>query len=138
MEPEAESAQLLWRLWREELLVDQVAEVIRQAHQGATPLAGEAALLADKAIGYFERHQSRMLYGTYRAKGLFYGSGVVEAGCKTLIDQRCKQAGMFWSEAGAENVLALRCALHGNQFDQAWDQLHQSDYLRMRLVASAA
>ena len=137
LEPEAE-APLLWRLWREELLVDRVEEVIRQARHRANHLVGEAALLANKEIGYFERNHSRMLYGTYRAKGLFYGSGVVEAGCKTLIGQRCKQAGMFWSQPGAENVLALRRSLYGNQFDQAWDLLHQSDYLRPRLVAPAA
>ena len=34
---------------------------------------------------------------------------MVEAGCKTVIGTRCKQSGMRWSEAGTENILALRC-----------------------------
>ncbi len=40
----------------------------------------------------------------------------------------------LWSEAGATNVLNLRCALYGNQFDQVWDQLNQSNYLRLRII----
>jgi hypothetical protein len=49
-------------------------------------------------------------------------SGVVEAGCKTVIGARCKQSGMFWGEAGAENILALRCIQSSrrlNEFSQA-------------------
>jgi len=33
-------------------------------------------------LGYFVRNVKRMQYGTFRAKGYFIGSGVVEAGCK--------------------------------------------------------
>ena len=75
-----------------------------------------------------------MLYGTYRALGFFYGSGVVEAGCKTVIGGRCKNSGMLWSEPGATHVLDLRCSLFGNQFDQVWDRLNHSDYLRLRIL----
>ena len=50
-----------------------------------------------------------MQYGTFRKEGYFIGSGVIEAGCKTVIGSRCTQSGMFWSESGAENILALRC-----------------------------
>jgi len=42
---------------------------------------------------------------------------------------------MRWSETGATHVLDLRCSLYGNQFDQVWDRLNQSDYLRLRVVA---
>ena len=31
-----------------------------------------------------------MQYGSFRAAGYFIGSGVVEAGCKTVIGGRCK------------------------------------------------
>jgi hypothetical protein len=52
------------------------------------------------ALGYFERNVARMQYGTFRRKGYFIGSGVVEAGCRSVIGGRCKQSGMRWSEAG--------------------------------------
>lgn len=66
--------------------------------------------------------QTRMLYGSYKRKGYFYGSGVIEAGCKSVIGKRAKQSGMFWSEKGAEDVLAIRTALCSDRFDQYWDR----------------
>ena len=74
------------------------------------------------ALGYFDNNKERMLYGTFREKGYFIGSGVVEAGCKTVIGQRVKESGMFWSVTGADNVLALRCAVMNGNFDGYWDQ----------------
>lgn len=133
LEVEPDAAKALWQTWREQLLADGVAEVLRQAQDRAAKLSGETAELVAKAIGYFQNNQSRMLYGTYRALGFFYGSGVVEAGCKTVIGGRCKGSGMLWSEPGATHVLDLRCSLFGNQFDQVWDRLNQSDYLRLRI-----
>jgi hypothetical protein len=138
LEPQADTAKALWQGWKEQLLVDEVAAVLDLARERAARLTdSKTAELAGKEIGYFERNQSRMLYGTYRALGLFYGSGVVEAGCKTVIGGRCKGSGMLWSVAGATHVLDLRCALYGNQFDEIWDKLNQSDYLRIRLLESS-
>ncbi|MDI6774678.1 MAG: ISKra4 family transposase, partial [Verrucomicrobiota bacterium] len=73
-------------------------------------------------ISYFQTNASRMLYRTYRRNGYFIGSGVVEAGCKTVIGQRAKQSGMFWTVSGAENVLSLRCLAMDNALDQFWQQ----------------
>ncbi|HLH53828.1 MAG TPA: ISKra4 family transposase [Verrucomicrobiae bacterium] len=137
LEAQPQAAKALWQTWREQLLADEVAEVLRQARERSVQLSGEPADLASKEIGYFQNNQSRMLYGTYRALGFFYGSGVVEAGCKTVIGGRCKGSGMLWSEPGATHVLDLRCSLFGNQFDQVWDQLNQSDYLRLRILEHA-
>jgi hypothetical protein len=74
----------------------------------------------EQALGYFVRNVSRMQYGTFRAAGYFIGSGVVEAGCKTVIGGRCKQSGMFWSESGAENILALRCIHSSRRLEHFW------------------
>ena len=76
-----------------------------------------------------------MLYLTYRNQGLFYGSGVVEAGCKAVVGQRFKQSGMFWSESGAQSILVMRCALMSNRWDLCWDRLHQSGYLSTQSAA---
>ena len=74
----------------------------------------------EENLGYFERNLKRMQYGTFRAQGYFIGSGVVEAGCKTVIGARCKQSGMFWSKRGAENILALRCINSSRRLDEFW------------------
>jgi len=113
--------------WARRLLKDQVQALIKETRRACA--GGARAAAVEKELGYFVRNVPRMQYGTFRAKGYFIGSGVVEAGCKTLIGSRCKQSGMFWSQAGAQNVLALRC-LHASH--------RLNDFWRDRLNASAA
>ena len=43
------------------------------------------------ALGYFENNAPRMRYHWFRQCGLFVGSGVVEASCKSVIGQRLKR-----------------------------------------------
>jgi len=63
----------------------------------------------DRALGYFENNAPRMRYKWFRSRGLFTGSGVVEAGCKTIVGQRFKLSGMHWTVPGADAIIALRC-----------------------------
>ncbi len=101
--------------WAERLLHDEVDALIAETRQEC---AGQPyAPAVEAALHYFATNLSRMQYGTFRAAGYFIGSGVVEAGCKTVIGARCKQSGMFWSEAGAENILALRCIHSSRRLD---------------------
>jgi hypothetical protein len=74
----------------------------------------------EKELGYFVRNVERMQYGTFRSRGFFIGSGVIEAGCKTVIGARCKQSGMFWGVPGAQNILALRCIRASRRLDGFW------------------
>jgi hypothetical protein len=106
------------RRWAKRLLKDRVRHLIEETRQEC---AGKPnALEVEKALGYFVDNVNRMQYGTFRTKGYFIGSGVVEAGCKTIIGGRCKQSGMFWSEAGAQNILALRCINSSRRTDEFW------------------
>jgi hypothetical protein len=73
-----------------------------------------------KALHYFEENASQMRYALFRKKKLFVGSGVVEAGCRTVIGQRLKQSGMRWSVRGANAILALRCCLMSGRFEDFW------------------
>jgi hypothetical protein len=91
---------------------------IQETRQHGAGTPQEAAV--EQALGYFVRNVSRMQYGTFRAAGWFIGSGVVEAGCKTVIGGRCIQSGMFWSKAGAENILALRCLHSSRTLEDFW------------------
>jgi len=59
---------------------------------------------------YFENNAERMRYPQFRSQHLFVGTGVIEAGCKTVIGSRLKQSGMFWTVRGANSIIALRCA----------------------------
>ena len=60
---------------------------------------------------YFPRDAERMRYPKFRRQHLFVGSGVIKAGCKTVVASRLKRSGMFWTVRGANAILALRCSL---------------------------
>jgi hypothetical protein len=62
-----------------------------------------------------------MRYPQFRSQNLFVGSGVIEAGGKTVIGSRAKRSGMFWSVRGANAVIALRCCRHSRRFDDYWE-----------------
>jgi len=70
---------------------------------------------------YFERNAERMRYPKFRHQHLFVGSGVIEAGCKTVIGSRLKQSGMFWTVRGANAIVALRCCHLNRQFEDYWE-----------------
>ena len=106
------------RKWARRLLKDQVEGLIQQACRDAKGTPAEATV--EERLGYFVRNVQRMQYGTFRAAGYFIGSGVVEAGCKTVIGGRCKQSGMRWSKPGAENILALRCIHSSRRLGEFW------------------
>lgn len=106
------------RRWAKRLLKDKVQTLIDETRQESLGKPQEAEV--EKELGYFVRNVKRMQYGTFRANSYFIGSGVVEAGCKTIIGGRCKQSGMFWSETGAENILALRCVHSSRRLNEFW------------------
>lgn len=70
---------------------------------------------------YFQNHTERMRYPKFRKQHLFVGSGVIEAGCKTVIGSRCKASGMFWTVRGANSILALRCSHLNGRFEDYWE-----------------
>jgi hypothetical protein len=70
---------------------------------------------------YLERNAERMRHPKFRHQHLFVGSGVIEAGCKTVIGSRLKQSGMFWTVRGANAIVALRCCHLNGQFEDYWE-----------------
>jgi len=71
---------------------------------------------------YFERNAERMRYPKFRGQHLFVGSGVIEAGCKTVVAFRLKRSGMFWTVRGANAILALRCCHLNGEFEDYWQE----------------
>ena len=70
---------------------------------------------------YFAKNAERMRYPKFREQHLFVGSGVIEAGCKTVIGARFKRSGMFWTVRGANAILALRCCQMNGEFEDYWE-----------------
>jgi hypothetical protein len=86
------------------------------------PLAGKKAAELSTALGYFEHNACRMHYAHFKKLGMFIGSGAVEAGCKSIVGQRCKLSGMRWTQEGATGILTLRCQESSGRWDETWTQ----------------
>jgi hypothetical protein len=77
---------------------------------------------ARQCIDYIQHNRTRMRYAAFRAAGLCTSTGVVEAGCKVAIGSRLKRAGMHWTEAGANAIIALRCCRLSGRFEDFWER----------------
>jgi len=102
-----------------------IEPLVERLHQIATEQAADRPDLAEAIFNeaeYFATNASRMRSPEFRGKGLFVGSGVVEAGCKSVIGSRLKRSGMFWTVRGANAVIALRCCRFNGRFEDYREQ----------------
>jgi hypothetical protein len=121
--PQEDVAQKAWMKVHQKRLLDKgkiekLVSVLRSITTANPQLAEKIRTEAD----YFERNAERMRYPRFRAQHLFVGSGVIEAGCKTVVGSRLKQSGMFWTVRGANAILALRCSHLNGRFEDYWEQ----------------
>ena len=114
---ETEAYRVHWWACMDEGAIEKIAEEA-QRH---LPESSETCDQAAREINYLVRNKERMRYGEFRRQGLFVGSGVVEAGCKTVVGQRLKQSGMEWSVRGANAILSLRCMMLSDRLDDYWE-----------------
>jgi hypothetical protein len=103
--------------WLDKGKIDKLVASLCSIQTSATDLAKKIRNEAD----YFATNAARMNYPKFRKQHLFVGSGVIEAGCKTVIGQRLKQSGMFWTVKGANAILALRCSHLNGRFEDYWE-----------------
>ena len=106
-----------WAARHKRRLLEEGPEPLLRALRVMCPNTAEAKEVIERTRGYVRKHRERMRYPQFRARGLQIGSGPVEAACKVITGQRLKQAGMRWSNAGADHVLALRCLAKSGQHD---------------------
>ena len=115
------AAATKWTAARSEELDAGEIEQIVAALGRLRPRQTEGQEAVRKARSYFETNAERMRYARFRRQGLFVGSGVVEAACKTIIGFRLKQSGMRWTVRGANAIIALRCAELSGRWEEFWE-----------------
>jgi hypothetical protein len=98
--------------------IETLVQTLRAIHSDCANNAEELLTQAE----YFATNAERMRYPKFRAQGLFVGSGVIEAGCKTVIGSRLKCSGMFWTVRGANAIIALRCCRLNGRFEDYWEK----------------
>jgi hypothetical protein len=119
-------AQLLWgqeakapKDWRNLLEAGDISGLVRKAGR-QLPASAKSKKVLLKQLRYFENNASQMRYAEFREQDFFVGSGVVEAGCRTVIGERLKLSGMRWSVRGANAIIALRCCIMSGRFEDFW------------------
>ncbi len=122
LHPNDEVSQKAWmKRYQRRLLdkgkIEQLVSALRSIHCANPEVVERIRIEAD----YFERNAERMRYPKFRRQHLFVGSGVIEAGCKTVIGSRLKRSGMFWTLRGANAILALRCCQLNGRFEDYWE-----------------
>lgn len=108
---------LYQRRWLDKGKIAKLVVSLRSIQTTDADLARKIRNEAD----YFATNAARMNYPNFRKQHLFVGSGVIEAGCKTVIGHRLKQSGMFWTVNGANSILALRCSHLNGRFENYWE-----------------
>ena len=73
-------------------------------------------------------------YPTHKAKGFFVGSGAIESGYKTVMQERIKLAGMRWYQESAEKLMALRTKLRSSLWESEVVPLVRKEYNRRHMV----
>ncbi len=121
LHPNEEGKQKAWIRAHQRLLdqgkIEKLVGALRSTNSSNVEVAEKLRTEAD----YFERNAERMRYPSFRRQHLFVGSGVIEAGCKTVIGSRLKQSGMFWTVRGANAIIALRCCHLNGRFETYWE-----------------
>ena len=120
--PNEEGKQKAWMKIHQKRLLDRgkiekLVGALRSIESSNSELIEKIHTEAD----YFERNAERMRYPQFRRQHLFVGSGVIEAGCKTVVAYRLKRSGMFWTVRGANAILALRCCHLNGEFEDYWE-----------------
>lgn len=111
-----EVMDILWsgQVYKAEVLLDQLclSGKLKKAQEGA--VSGLAV--------YLRNHSELIRFKKHRRAGRLIGSGAVESLCKQVFSMRMKGPGMFWSEEGAANLMALRTLYVTDQWNSLWQE----------------
>lgn len=106
--------------WRKMLREGRVRELIVELKKEHAVRRGERREILRQEIQYLENGAHRMNYPKYEALGLPIGSGCIESTCKS-VKHRFTAPGARWHRDKLQPLLAIRTALHNNDWDDFWN-----------------
>ncbi len=77
----------------------------------------------DSGINYLKTYRRYMDFASRRRAGEPIGSGITEAGCKVIFNQRLKQSGMRWHCATGQHIVDLRTATRSGLWHSIWQRM---------------
>lgn len=106
-----------WIEAQQERLFDDQVEAVIKTIEGLARGGVEDLIARGKILSYYRNNQGRMLYGSYRRRGLLIGSGPIEAAHRNVIQHRLKLAGQRWTEQGVQRLVNLRVLRQSDRWD---------------------
>jgi hypothetical protein len=78
-------------------------------------------------IAYLQKHgeAGRLMYPTFRSKGLPLGSGAIESNIRRVVNLRLKGNAIYWNEDNAEAMLQIRAYVLTDRWDERLRELRQ-------------
>jgi hypothetical protein len=121
---DSDAAQALTKQWCHLLKHQGGKAMLTLLQQLSVPRRQAVKKAYTEALTYFSNHNGRMDYPFYLSQGWQIGSGPVESGCKTVVGQRMKLAGMRWREFGTDGVCHLRALFKSDsgQWEAFWER----------------
>ncbi len=109
------------RILREGEPVAVLAELSRLADRLAedSPARG----LVVQSLSYLAKRYEQIQYRAFAQLGYPIGSGIVESANKLVVEARLKGAGMHWSPANINPLLALRGIACSGRWDALWPSI---------------
>jgi len=117
-----------WLHWQQYLLKDnRCAEVLGElAPQIEAPGVADKEAPVRACFRYLENRQDQLDYRGAINAGLPIGSGEIESGHRSVIQERLKISGAWWLEENARKMLALRIARANGEWQSYWHQRSQA------------
>lgn len=75
------------------------------------------------SMSYLKKYRRHMDFAERRKRGEPIGSGITEAGCKVIFNQRLKQSGMRWHRSTGQHIVDLRTAKRSGIWAMIWTRL---------------
>jgi hypothetical protein len=80
----------------------------------------------NSGLNYLKKYRKHMDFADRKRRGDPIGSGITEAGCKVIFNQRLKQSGMRWHRKTGQYIVDLRTANRSGIWRRIWDRLMRS------------
>jgi hypothetical protein len=104
--------------------VEEVIEEIKEREEGEE--VGEEEAVVRKCLRYLRNNEGSMDYKGAREKGLPIGSGEIEGGHRSVIQERLKVAGAWWLRENAQKMAALRVNRANREWESYWERVRQA------------
>jgi hypothetical protein len=98
-------------------------EVLAELSERVLEPPAAETLELPKALTYLEKRKAQLQYPTFQTHGWPIGSGATQSGNKLVVEARLKGAGMHWTRAHVDPMLALRNIVCNDRWEEAWPHI---------------